>query len=259
MYFLLELNPDFSPKWGVLSEILKTEIPLELEKEENRDVKPKILILCQDTKTCFQLNQYLSEGPEKYLFMMAIKKEVKFKKISKKFFKARPELIEKYHSKESSDKPKKSKKDEPPTDLETLLEDKLFEELDEDFEMLRSSFLLTMSQIGDRKTTERDDEEENEGNDKNIESSYAFEPFREVCIIINYIILADLIVYSIFLYIQMENMDLSTIERSEPVILIQTFKTDGNILSLQTTLDDFQPNFIIMYHSNMTAIRQIEV
>lgn len=57
----------------------------------------------------------------------------------------------------------------------------------------------------------------------------------------------------------MENMDLTTIEKDEPVILIQTFKTDGNLLSLQTTLYDYQPNFIIMYHSNMTAIRQIEV
>lgn len=57
----------------------------------------------------------------------------------------------------------------------------------------------------------------------------------------------------------MENMDLSTFDIAESIVLIQTFKKEGTMLSLQTTLYDFQPNFIIMYHNNMTAIRQIEV
>lgn len=57
----------------------------------------------------------------------------------------------------------------------------------------------------------------------------------------------------------MENMDLTKIEKTDPTIIIQTFKNGGNVLSLVKTLNDMQPNFIIMYHSNMTAIRQIEV
>lgn len=44
-----------------------------------------------------------------------------------------------------------------------------------------------------------------------------------------------------------------------PTILIQTFKGGENYISLQTTLEALNPNFLIMYHSNVTAIRDIEV
>lgn len=59
----------------------------------------------------------------------------------------------------------------------------------------------------------------------------------------------------------MENMDLTQLNetKTKPTILIQTFKANDNFLSLMKTLEDLQPNFIIMYHSDMTAIRQIEV
>lgn len=57
----------------------------------------------------------------------------------------------------------------------------------------------------------------------------------------------------------MENMDLTKVGKSDPLIIIQTFKNDGSSLALSKTLNEMQPNFIIMYHSDMTAIRQIEV
>lgn len=50
-----ELNPEFCPKWKALSEILKVEIPEEIKKSENPN--NNVLVLCQDTKTCFQLSQ----------------------------------------------------------------------------------------------------------------------------------------------------------------------------------------------------------
>lgn len=46
---------------------------------------------------------------------------------------------------------------------------------------------------------------------------------------------------------------------NQPTVLIQTFKHGDNFLSLQKNLEDIAPNFIIMYHSNMTAVRQIEI
>lgn len=59
----------------------------------------------------------------------------------------------------------------------------------------------------------------------------------------------------------MENMDLTQLNetKTKPTILIQTFKANDNFLSLMKTLEDLKPNFIIMYHSDMAAVRQIEV
>lgn len=57
----------------------------------------------------------------------------------------------------------------------------------------------------------------------------------------------------------MENMDLTQIVTENPLISIQTFKNKGNSFSLKRTLTEMQPNYIIMYHSDMAAIRQIEM
>ena len=51
----VEFNPEQCPKWQALTEILKVEIITEMKtKNVNEN---NILILCQDTRTCFQLNQ----------------------------------------------------------------------------------------------------------------------------------------------------------------------------------------------------------
>ncbi|XP_075228902.1 DNA repair endonuclease XPF mei-9 [Lycorma delicatula] len=47
-------------------------------------------------------------------------------------------------------------------------------------------------------------------------------------------------------------------KQTEPVVVLQQFKADGNNLSLPLTLRSLQPKYIIMYDVNMTAIRQIE-
>jgi len=61
----------------------------------------------------------------------------------------------------------------------------------------------------------------------------------------------------------MENMNLtqlsSTITYAKPTILIRTFKMTENSESLSKTLEDIKPNYIIMYHSDITAVREIEV
>lgn len=61
----------------------------------------------------------------------------------------------------------------------------------------------------------------------------------------------------------MENMDLTQLldlkkENPNPTILIQTFKNSGTC-SLIQTLEEIKPGYIIMYHSDMSAVRQIEV
>lgn len=47
---------------------------------------------------------------------------------------------------------------------------------------------------------------------------------------------------------------------TKPIVCIQTFKScEESVLSLDRTLREMNPGFIILYHSNVTAIRQIEV
>lgn len=43
----------------------------------------KVLILCQDARTCYQLNQYLTMGGERFLLYTAMKNDLSVNKISK--------------------------------------------------------------------------------------------------------------------------------------------------------------------------------
>lgn len=83
----LEFEPENCPKWETLSEILCVEIPSDvkaaIEAKRRSANKPiVVLILCQDSRTCYQLNQYLTQGPEKYLLFTAMKNDVPIKKLS---------------------------------------------------------------------------------------------------------------------------------------------------------------------------------
>lgn len=60
----------------------------------------------------------------------------------------------------------------------------------------------------------------------------------------------------------MECLDISQIiqHHRKPIVCIQTFKTgEDGPLSLERTLNEIDPSYVIMYHCNVTAIRQIEV
>lgn len=60
----------------------------------------------------------------------------------------------------------------------------------------------------------------------------------------------------------MENLNITQITNTttKPIVCIQTFKScEDSVLSLERTLREMNPGFVILYHSNVTAIRQIEV
>lgn len=50
-----------------------------------------------------------------------------------------------------------------------------------------------------------------------------------------------------------------SITATAPTILIQTFKGTEGSMNLQRSLEQLNPSYIIMYHSNMTAVREIEM
>lgn len=87
---MTEFEPENCPKWDTLSEILRVEIPncakVAIEKGHRAANKPiVVLIMCQDSRTCYQLNQYLLQGAEKYLLFTAMKNDVPIKRLSETY------------------------------------------------------------------------------------------------------------------------------------------------------------------------------
>lgn len=87
---ILEFEPELCPKWKALSEILRVEIPNDIKRSIDRrpnilNEPIKVLILCQDSRTCSQLNQYLLQGGERHLFYQAIRNDLEVSKLSDSF------------------------------------------------------------------------------------------------------------------------------------------------------------------------------
>ncbi|KAK5647030.1 hypothetical protein RI129_005494 [Pyrocoelia pectoralis] len=228
-----ELNPEFCPKWKTLSEILKVEIPTDIQKGNSTE-NNTVLILCQDTKTCYQLNHFLTHGSHHYLFSMALKNGVAFKTINNNFkhFKGLPEFknppIQQQRKREVGNFrfPKKAKVTNETKDEEEAKGNETEEEVDN----FKDSYCLTMSQTQISNST-----------CSKTDLDCTFEPFT-----------------------QFENMDLTQLceaakANTNPTILIQTFRKADSTLELQKVLNEIRPNYVIMYHSNITAIRNIEM
>lgn len=66
------------------------EIPNDIKRSIDRrpnilNEPIKVLILCQDSRTCSQLNQYLLQGGERHLFYQAVRNDLVVSKLSEKF------------------------------------------------------------------------------------------------------------------------------------------------------------------------------
>lgn len=57
----------------------------------------------------------------------------------------------------------------------------------------------------------------------------------------------------------MDNLDITQLEIEKPVICIQTFKEYSCAFSLERTLEALRPEYVILYHSDVAAVRQIEL
>ncbi|KAL9692207.1 hypothetical protein quinque_000023, partial [Culex quinquefasciatus] len=288
-----EFDPEQCPKWKSLSEVLRKEIPTDVKetagkirkKEERQKYlrqQVKVLVLCQDARTCYQLNQYLTQGPEKYLFHMAMKNDVTVAKLAESYrhinredepnpfriqqvqvkpkeavlkestsvegstsktgflkeriAKRRAEAAKKEAEEEEARKREEEEDRKKVSEMEAEL---LAKEESEEYHCFRDSYILTMSQKGDANRTMTDDGELDDLCDITQLENGEFESFAE-----------------------MEQLDMTRIEKesSRPIVFIQTFKSEINgIASLDRTLEEIKPRYIVMYHSNVTAIRQIEV
>lgn len=149
------------------------EIPEEVKQKKNGSLKnTKILILCQDMKTCSQLNHYLTIGAHKYLFYNAFRKELTINKVSKKYTSLSNTVpIETEAKKEIV---KKTKKDQETTSKKEEIEkvNEMDNEEDDDFNLddaNKSNYVLTLTQVSRRSK-----------NNKNLNEESIFEPISQV-------------------------------------------------------------------------------
>ncbi|KAM3964283.1 DNA repair endonuclease XPF mei-9 [Aphomia sociella] len=218
-----EFDPEPTPKWKCLSDLLLQEIPEEVKKKEGGNINnTKILILCQDNRTCSQINNYLTMGPNKYLFYMAFRNDLTINAVVSKYKKLK-NLSTKMESKGEKNTKISSNKDE-------LADNVIKSELDENEEEFgadesKSNYVLTLTQVATQ----------NNG-DKELSNESMFESIS-----------------------QLDNLDITQIETEKPIICIQTFKENGNNYSLERTLELLRPEYIILYHSDVSAVRQIEL
>lgn len=131
--FFLEFDPEPCPKWKCLSDLLLKEIPEEIKKTEGASLNnTKILVLCQDNRTCSQLNHYLTMGPYRYLFYMAFRRDLTINAVSSKYTKLKnPEPKEEV----KTQKGKKPEVKDSDNKDEDIIEDGT-----------KSNYLLTLSQ-----------------------------------------------------------------------------------------------------------------
>lgn len=57
----------------------------------------------------------------------------------------------------------------------------------------------------------------------------------------------------------MDNLDFTQLETEKPIICIQTFKESGCNFSLERTLEALRPEYVVLYHCDVAAVRQIEL
>lgn len=266
MYFL-EFQPEFCPKWKYLDEILSVEIPGDMKRRYGPDdiKSPKVLILCQDARTCYQLKQYLTEGGEKYLFYKALRLDVPIGQLSKSFEKIGNENKELLMTQAAKLTPsqlkeklaKKSTKDGKDSENNSLSDSGiLVGEVDELSQVLNSvesiedeylieqyqeSYMLTMTQTQFTDTTMKsiDSQEIAESIEYTQHDRSIFEPFPEL-----------------------ENLDITAAvaHHKQPFICVQTFKTESEgPIALQNILEGMHPHYVILYNCNVMAVRQLEV
>ncbi|XP_034490838.1 DNA repair endonuclease XPF [Drosophila innubila] len=231
-----EFEPEPCPKWQALTELLTSHIPGDMRRRRGAQhlQPPKVLILCQDARTCYQLKQYLTQGGARFLLQQAMRHEVQVGKLSDKLSKESQSQVM-AEATETETKPK-AKAEGPKAELETTVTPQLDElaqllseaDVDADVQLqqqlFEESYMLTMTQPVSKEP------------DPNA---------------------------SIFEIIpELEQFDVSAAlaEHRQPCICLQTFKTEREgSLALEHMLEQLQPHYVIMYNTNVTAIRQLEV
>ncbi|XP_017045887.1 DNA repair endonuclease XPF [Drosophila ficusphila] len=227
-----EFEPEPCPKWQALTDLLTQDIPGDMRRCR-RSEQPKVLILCQDARTCFQLKQYLTQGGPRFLLQQALHHEVPVGKLSDKYTKEGQSKAavpsEGAVTKKEALKEEVSGSQPPPAGLDELAQ--LLSESDADGQHFEESYMLTMTQPVEQNAL------------LDIKSDPDSSIFEAI---------PDLEQFDV-------TAALATVPH-QPHICLQTFKTEREgSMALEHVLEQLQPHYVVMYNTNVTAIRQLEV
>ncbi|KAL7299564.1 hypothetical protein TKK_0007641 [Trichogramma kaykai] len=123
------------------------------------------------------------------------------------------------------------KKKETSKNVESSSEAESIENSEEE----RESYVLTMTQ----KAVDDEEDEDNEkcnSSDRKINSSQCFEECSKH-----------------------EDLDLTTLSATQPLLVIESMKRNGDSMSLHKRLDEMSPNYVVLYAADISAVRQLEV
>lgn len=324
-----EFEPEPCPKWRALSELLRCEIPAAVrravEHNPNALSEPvKVLVLCQDARTCYQLNQYLTMGAERHLLYTALKHDVPITKISEHYrivqevdaataniVLAEPRSSATIATTTTTTPAPAAAAPTETTDAEKaqsrksaaaftgFLRDRISKRKHDKTMMATQSQRQSASGTTKRSAVTQDDIEsgalDNDDADDTMAGSANNNTSSELSMMLSaredqedgagalgetamfrdaYILtmtqtldtssipLNDSAGIAFESFAELDNLDVTQVLHtiSRPLVCIQTFKTcDQGGQSLERTLHDLQPGFVIMFHSSVTAIRQLEV
>ncbi|XP_070144503.1 DNA repair endonuclease XPF isoform X2 [Drosophila kikkawai] len=229
-----EFEPEPCPKWQALTDLLTQDIPGDM-KRCKRTVQPKVLILCQDARTCYQLKMYLTQGGARFLLQQALHHEVPVGKLSDKYAKeSQANKINPPPTKATKSEAAVATSSQPPAGLDELAQLLSDAEASAESQRFEESYMLTMTQPAER---EKQQPQQQLKTDPDVS---IFETIPEL-----------------------EEFDVTAaleLVSHQPYICLQTFKTEREgSMALEHMLEQLQPHYVIMYNTNITAIRQLEV
>lgn len=257
-----EFDPEWCPKWKPLIELLRLEIPSDLKRRGATPGGVGVLILCNDARTCTQLNQYLTMGAEKYLFHEALRHEIKLNKIGADFrmMTATNEFgsyqINERERREATEQQQKRAKARKRRSNVSRAELNEFGDADETNEGGSSSTLGASdasTALSDGLAGDKDDME-----DVSVQDSFVLTMSQA----------ADSMEYTMSQVSDFDSTQYSefsavlkcSLQAPQPTICIQTFKTVAlGSMALERVLRDLNPSYVILYHTDVTAVRQLEV
>ncbi|KAH8308570.1 hypothetical protein KR018_006343, partial [Drosophila ironensis] len=223
-----EFEPEPCPKWQPLTDLLTQDIPGDM-RNCRRTEQPKVLILCQDARSCYQLKQYLTQGGPRFLLQQALQHEVPVGKLSDKYSK------EAHTKAQAGPVKKEAPKEEQPVPPAAGLDElsQLLSESEAEGQHFEESYMLTMTQPVEL-TQPREEHIKPDANASVFESIPELEQFDVTAA-------------------------LAAVPH-QPYICLQTFKTEREgSMALEQMLEQLQPHYVVMYNTNVTAIRQLEV
>lgn len=260
-----EFDPEWCPKWKSLIELLRIEIPNDLKRRDANPGGVGVLILCNDARTCTQLNQYLTLGAEKYLFYEAFRHEIKLNRIGKDFqqMTATNDFGAYQMNQKQSMAPPEHQKRRLRKRRVNRAELNEFGDVEADGPSQESAANSSSNASSVLMASVADDDDEIGGEEDTTEDLSVKDSFVLTMTQSDHSLeytMSQVSDFDATQYSEYSAVLKCSLQAPQPTICIQSFKTQAlGSMAVERVLRDLNPSYVIMYHTDITAIRQLEV